>query len=317
MSAMRRLLARVSAFFQGRELDADLDEELAAHVELAVEENLKQGMSAQETRRKALVSLGRKEAAKELHRDSRGLPALEAILQDLRFAFRILAKRPWLTTMVVLVLAAGIGVNTTVFTLFNALYIRGLPFPDGNRVLFVENNNLTKNQQRMRTSYPDFADWRAEVRAFADLGGFSRAAFNLSDDSAAPASPTTRFVSSTSRRFSAAISSPKRTSPARTGSYCSATASGKIATAETRKSLTKPCVSTSGCTRSSVSCLPASTSPLRPSSGFRSLPKATGSNATPAGWVFLDALPTAPLSPAPRRVGPARQQTAARVPRYE
>ena len=88
--------------------------------------------------------------------------------------------------MVVLVLAAGIGVNTTVFTLFNALYIRGLPAPDGNRVLFVENNNLTKNQQRMRTSYPDFADWRAEVRAFADLGGFSRAAFNLSDDSAAP-----------------------------------------------------------------------------------------------------------------------------------
>jgi len=298
MSAMRRLLARVSAFFQGRELDADLDEELAAHVELAVEENLKQGMSAQEARRKALVSLGGKEAAKELHRDSRGLPALEAILQDLRFAFRILAKRPWLTTMVVLVLAAGIGVNTTVFTLFNALYIRGLPFPDGNRVLFVENNNLTKNQQRMRTSYPDFADWRAEVRAFADLGGFSHAAFNLNDDSAA-------------------ISSPKRTSPARTGSYCSATASGKIATAETRKSLTKPYLSTSGCTRSSVSCLPASTSPLRPSSGFRSLPKATGSNATPAGWVFLDALPTAPLSPAPRRVGPARQQTAARVPRYE
>ncbi len=50
MSVMRRLLARVSAFFQGRELDADLDEELAAHVELAVEENLKQGMSAQEAR---------------------------------------------------------------------------------------------------------------------------------------------------------------------------------------------------------------------------------------------------------------------------
>ena len=186
MSALRRLLVRVSALFRRHRLDADLDEELATHVELAVEDNIKQGMSAQEARRRALVSLGGRDAARELHRESRGLPVLETIFQDLRFAFRVLGKRPWLTAMVVIVLAAGIGVNTTVFTLFHAVYIRGLPFPESHHVFFVESNDLTKDRQGMSSSYPDFADWRAETRAFDDLAGFARASFNLSDDSTAP-----------------------------------------------------------------------------------------------------------------------------------
>ena len=109
-----------------------------------------------------------------------------ALLEDFRFAFRILAKRPWLTAMMVLVLAAGIGVNTTVFTLFNAVLIRGLPFPEGDRILFLESVNLARDGQGMLSSYPDFEDWRDGVREFEQLAAYSNTAFNVSDDSSAP-----------------------------------------------------------------------------------------------------------------------------------
>ena len=98
----------------------------------------------------------------------------------------MLAKRPWLTVMMVLVLAAGIGVNTTVFTLFNAVLVRGLPFPESDRLFFVESVNLKRDRQGMQSSYPDFLDWRAETRAFEDLAAYASSAFNLSDDAAAP-----------------------------------------------------------------------------------------------------------------------------------
>ena len=115
------------------------------------------------------------------------MASLMAFVEDLRFALRILFKRPWLTAMMVLVLAAGIGVNTTVFTLFNAVLIRGLPFPEGERVLFAESVNLARDGQGMAVSYPDFSDWRDGSREFEGLAAYSNTSFNLSDDAAAPA----------------------------------------------------------------------------------------------------------------------------------
>ncbi len=81
MISIRSLLARIHSFFRRRELDQDLDAELSAHLEMAVDDNLKQGMSVAEARRRALISLGGIEAAKELHRASRGLPLLERYCQ--------------------------------------------------------------------------------------------------------------------------------------------------------------------------------------------------------------------------------------------
>jgi predicted permease len=107
-------------------------------------------------------------------------------IEDLRFAFRVLAKRPWLTAMMMLVLAAGIGVNTTVFTLFNAVLRRSLPFPEGERLLFLESVNLKQNERGALTSYPDFADWRDASRELEGLAAYSETEFNLSDDAAAP-----------------------------------------------------------------------------------------------------------------------------------
>ncbi len=109
-----------------------------------------------------------------------------SILEDLKFAFRMLLKRPWTTALIIGALAAGIGANAIVFTLVNAVLIRGLPFEDGDRILYIEESNLPKGHDEIRVSYPDFADWRAQTRTFEDLAAFAPNAVNLSDDAAAP-----------------------------------------------------------------------------------------------------------------------------------
>ncbi len=88
------MLGRLVAFFRKQELDRDFDQELSAHIELATQDHVRQGMSLLDARRLAIIKLGGVEAAKELHRDSRGLPELDGIVQDVRFAFRAFAAQP-------------------------------------------------------------------------------------------------------------------------------------------------------------------------------------------------------------------------------
>src|SRR5436309_9442532 len=83
-----------------------------------------------------------------------------SFLQDVRFGMRMLAKNPGFTAVVVITLALGIGANTTVFTLVNAVLFKGLPFEHAERVMHLSGNNLSKGRNRIGVSYPDFADWR-------------------------------------------------------------------------------------------------------------------------------------------------------------
>src|SRR5437870_7978985 len=85
---------RMRSLFRRAQLDRDLDEEMSAHLELAVEENLERGLSPAEARRQALVRFGGPQQVKESHREARGLPLLETLLQDFRFALRMLRRSP-------------------------------------------------------------------------------------------------------------------------------------------------------------------------------------------------------------------------------
>ncbi len=108
-----------------------------------------------------------------------------SLLQDLRFAFRLIVKEKWFTTVAVAALALGIGVNATVFTLVNAVLIRGLPFKDSGQ-LYMLGVRRAADSRGGTLSYPDFVDWREQSRTFAGLAGFSGGNMNVADDRGVP-----------------------------------------------------------------------------------------------------------------------------------
>ncbi len=107
-----------------------------------------------------------------------------SLFQDLRFAVRLTAKDKWFSTVAVVALALGIGVNATVFTLVNAVLIRGLPFRDSGRLYMLSSRDTRGGNPSI--SYPDFQDLRSQTRAFIGLGAFSPTPFNIADERGMP-----------------------------------------------------------------------------------------------------------------------------------
>ena len=105
------------------------------------------------------------------------------MLQDLRFTFRLLATERWFSTLGVIVLALGIGVNAIGFTIVNAAFLRGLPFKEADRLFVV---SWQGRSGRQAISYAEVQDWRSQTRAFTTLAAFRNDAMNLSDDRALP-----------------------------------------------------------------------------------------------------------------------------------
>jgi predicted permease len=107
------------------------------------------------------------------------------MLRDFRFAVQIIAKERWYSAVAVIALALGIGLNATVFTLVNAVLIRGLPFKDSWQ-LFMLGSQLKGKGSGGNVSLADLADWRAQAHSFTALGGFAPLSASLSDDRSAP-----------------------------------------------------------------------------------------------------------------------------------
>jgi len=141
MDLIRILLNRFTALFHRQKLDADLDEELLAHIDLAVEENLGRGMSKKEARTAALRNFGGVTQTKEDFRVQRGLPFLEVMAQDIRYALRQLHKSPGFMLTVVITLALGIGANTAIFTLVQGILLRSLPVANPSQLYRIGDKN--------------------------------------------------------------------------------------------------------------------------------------------------------------------------------
>ena len=184
LTTLRRLAARLHAFFRPGALDRDLAEELDSHLYMLSEEYVRRGMSPGQARREALIRMGVPASLEEQHRDVRGLPALESIVQDLRFALRLMAKDRWYSAAAIAALALGIGANAAGFTIVNAAFLRGLPYEDSDRLHVISWQH--RSGRRSNVSYADFQDWRSTTRSFNGVAAYRSGAMNLSGDRALP-----------------------------------------------------------------------------------------------------------------------------------
>jgi predicted permease len=165
------MIRRVLAFFHKRPLDAEFDAELATHIEMATEDNIRAGMPPAEARRQAMLKLGGVEPAKELHRETRGLPALDSVLQDLRYAARTLRKDAAFTAFAILIVGLGIGASSTVFSVVNALLLRPLPFADAGRLAWIANSEAA-GLSGQTTQVGHFNDLRQQNHSFTDIAAY-------------------------------------------------------------------------------------------------------------------------------------------------
>ena len=169
MSWIRVVAVRIRALFAGGRLDRELQEELRSHLDMETEANVRRGMSEDEARRTALLAFGNITQTTELYRDRRGIPALETFLQDIRYAARTARKAPAFTAVAIISLALGIGCNTAVFSLLNAVLWRPLPVESSDRLITLSLQQ-PGDEATAAFSYPDYRDLRQRVgKAFVDI----------------------------------------------------------------------------------------------------------------------------------------------------
>lgn len=165
---------KLIAVVHKRPLDDELREELESHLEMLTEDNVAAGMEPAEARRAARLALGNPAVVAELHRDARGLPSLESLLQDLRYAFRTLRRDYAFTLIAVLILGIGLGANAVVFGLVDALLLQPLPFAEPDRLVWVENGKPgATNPSALASRVVSLRGWREGSRQLMDLAAYS------------------------------------------------------------------------------------------------------------------------------------------------
>jgi len=177
MRRLRSLFLRFASRFRRQEHDRDFSAEMQAHLQLHIEDNLRAGMSAEEARRQARIKLGGVEQTKELYRDRLGLPVLETLFHDLRFAFRLVRKNPGFTSIAVLTLALGMGATTTIFSVVNSVLLRPLPYQNHDRLLRVQETH--PGAVGSGVTFATFLDLEREAHTIENASAFREWIFNV------------------------------------------------------------------------------------------------------------------------------------------
>ncbi|HEU5021418.1 MAG TPA: ABC transporter permease [Bryobacteraceae bacterium] len=171
-TGIRYFFSRLAALFRSKDFDRDLNDEIKAHLDLLVQDNLRRGMDPAEAFRTARLELGGVTQLREAHRDTRGFPLVDTFLQDLRYTFRTLRRDAGFTTFAILIVGFGIGASATVFSLIDAMLIRPLPFRDPASLVWISNNGDQTDLSGLTVPVGPFTDLRNQTKAFSDIAAY-------------------------------------------------------------------------------------------------------------------------------------------------
>ena len=166
---LRIAFCRFAALFRHRGLEADLDAELGSHLEMAIDGNLRRGMSFEEARHEALRNFGGVEQTKESYRERRGLPMIETTLRDLRIGLRMLRRSPGFSLVAILCLTLGIGANAAVFSWIEGILFRPYPAVVHQDRLVALGGTSPSEPRGEALSWPNFLDLRRNAKSFEVL----------------------------------------------------------------------------------------------------------------------------------------------------
>ncbi|MFI5234441.1 MAG: ADOP family duplicated permease [Gemmatimonadales bacterium] len=180
---LSELRYRLRAIFRRRALERELDDELRFHLDQEAEKLRREGVVEAEAMRHARIALGGVEVAKEAARDARGVAALEHLARDAHYALRAIRRNRGFALVIILTLALGIGANTAIFSVVDAVLLRPLPYPAADHLVtiasFVSGTPDGGATSAMALSYPDYGDISRLTDAVAGVAAYSNDRYNF------------------------------------------------------------------------------------------------------------------------------------------
>ena len=176
---LRLARTRLRGLLRRKSVEREMEEELRFHVRMRAEENVRRGMTPDEAERAALGSFGQWTRIKENCRDFKGGGLVETLLKDMKFGARMMLKNRGFTLIAILTLAVGIGASTAIFSVVEAVLLRGLPYRDADRLVTLWENNRKRGRPHNVVNPGNLLDWRDQAGSFEDVAAFVDQRFNL------------------------------------------------------------------------------------------------------------------------------------------